>query len=96
MQWGDEIGAIFTSLVFILSPFEKSIPGLSTETIGLLLGGVAAFWVLLTLADKRSGGVTPIHITVLVFWAISAISAGLSPARDAAIGGLSKLSLYQL
>ncbi len=96
IQWGDEIGAILTSLVFLLSPFEKSIPGLSTDTIGLLLGAVAAFWVLLTLADEGSDGVTPIHVTVLVFWAISAVSAGLSPARAAAIGGLSKLSLYLL
>jgi putative inorganic carbon (hco3(-)) transporter len=96
MQWGDEIGAVLTSLVLVLSPFEKSIPGLSTETIGLLLGAVAAFWVLLTLSDTRNGGVTPIHITILGFWAISAISAGLSPARSEAIGGLSKLSLYLL
>jgi putative inorganic carbon (hco3(-)) transporter len=96
MQWGDEIGAILTSLIFILSPFEKSIPGLSTDTVGFLMIAVAMFWVLLTLADERSAGVTPIHVTVLVFWAISAISTGLSPARDAAIGGLSKLSLYLL
>ena len=25
MQWGDEIGAILTSFVFLLAPFEKSI-----------------------------------------------------------------------
>jgi putative inorganic carbon (hco3(-)) transporter len=96
MQWGDEIGAVLTSLVFVLSPFEKSIPGLSTETIGLLLAAVAAFWILLTLSDRHSSGVTPIHITILGFWAISAISAGLSPARSEAIGGLSKLTLYLL
>jgi putative inorganic carbon (hco3(-)) transporter len=96
MQWGDEIGAILTSLIFILSPFEKSIPGLSTETVGLLMIAVAAFWLLLTLADEGRAGVTPIHVTVLVFWAISAISTGLSPVRSEAIGGLSKLSLYLL
>jgi putative inorganic carbon (hco3(-)) transporter len=91
MQWGDEIGAILTALVFVLSPFESS---LSTDLIGFLLAGVAAFWVLLTLADERSGGITPIHITIFAFWVISAISTGLSPARDAAIGGLGKVSLY--
>ena len=96
MQWGDEIGAILTSFVFLLAPFEKSIPGLSTETVGLLMIAVAAYWVLLTLADEQAGGVTPIHVTVLVFWAISAVSTALSPARNAAIGGLSKLSLYLL
>ena len=96
MQWGDEIGAILTSLIFIVSPFEKSIPGLSTETVGLLMIAVAAFWILLTVSDQRMGGVTPIHVTVLVFWAVSAISTGLSPVRADAIGGLSKLSLYLL
>jgi putative inorganic carbon (hco3(-)) transporter len=94
MQWGDEIGAILTSLVFILAPFEKSIPGLSTETVGLLMIAVLAFWVLLTLCDDQSAGVTPIHIAILVFWVISAIATGLSPVRDAAIGGFGKLSLY--
>ncbi len=91
MQWGDEIGAVLTALVFVLSPFESL---LSTDLIGFVLAGVAAFWVLLTLADERSGGITPIHVTVFAFWAISAGSTGLSPAREAAIGGLGKLSLY--
>lgn len=96
IQWGDEIGAILTSLVFVLSPFVPSLPGLSTETIALLLGGVAAFWVLLTLADNRGGGITPIHVTLLVFWGISAISTGLSPAKDAALRGLNLVTLYLL
>ena len=96
MQWGDEFGAILTSLVLIISPFISSIPGLSTDTIALLLTGVAAFWVLLTLADNRGGGITPIHITLLVFWGISAISTGLSPVKDAAFRGLTLMSLYLL
>jgi putative inorganic carbon (hco3(-)) transporter len=91
MQWGDEIGAILTALVFVLSPFESS---LSTDLIGFLLAGVAAFWVLLTVSDDRNGGISPIHVTVFAFWLISAASTALSPARDAAIGGLGKLSLY--
>jgi putative inorganic carbon (HCO3(-)) transporter len=90
MQWGDEIGAILAGLVFVLSPF---IP---TESTGLLMGGVAGFWLLLTLSDRQVGGTTPIHVTLLVFWAISALAAGLSPVKDAAIGGLGKLSLYLL
>jgi putative inorganic carbon (hco3(-)) transporter len=96
IQWGDEIGAILTSLVFVLSPFVPSLPGLSTETIALLIGGVAAFWVLLTLADNRGGGITPIHVTLLLFWGISAISTGLSPAKDAALRGLNLVTLYLL
>jgi hypothetical protein len=39
MQWGDEIGAILTALVFVLSPFESS---LSTDLIGFLMIAVAA------------------------------------------------------
>jgi putative inorganic carbon (hco3(-)) transporter len=88
IQWGDEIGAMLTAALFGLSPF------VSTDAIGLLLAGVAAFWVLLTLADERGNGITPIHITLIVFWGTSAISTGLSPVRDAAIGGLGKFSLY--
>lgn len=90
MQWGDEIGAILAASVFVLAPF------VSTDIIGLVMGGVAAFWLLLTLADDRDGGITPIHVTLLLFWAVSAVSAGLSPARDAAARGLSLLSLYLL
>ena len=58
--------------------------------------GIAAFWVLLTLADDRHDGITPIHVTLLIFLLISAISTGLSPARDAAIRGLGLLSQYLL
>jgi putative inorganic carbon (hco3(-)) transporter len=90
MQWGDEIGAILAALVFVLAPF------VSTDIIGLVMSGVAAFWLLLTLADDRDGGITPIHVTLLLFWAVSALSTGLSPAREAAIRGLSLLSLYLL
>ncbi len=96
IYWGEEIGAILTSMVFAISPFVPSTPGLSTETIALLLGGVAAFWVLLTLADNRGGGITPIHVTLLLFWGISAVSTGLSPAKDAALRGLNLVSLYLL
>jgi putative inorganic carbon (hco3(-)) transporter len=90
MRWGDEIGAILAAVVFVIAPF------VSTDVIGVVMGGVAAFWLLLTLADDREGGITPIHVTLLLFWAVSALSAGLSPARDAAIRGLSLLSLYLL
>ena len=96
IYWGEEIGAILTSMVFVISPFVPSTPGLSTETIALLLGGVAAFWVLLTLADNRGGGITPIHVTLLLFWGVSAVSTGLSPVKDAALRGLNLLSLYLL
>ncbi len=88
MQWGDEIGAILAACVIASSPF---VP---TDLTGLLLSGVAAFWVLLTLADDRYHGITPIHITIGIFWIVAAISTGLSPVRNEAIGGFGKLSLY--
>ncbi len=96
MQWGDEIGAILTSLVFLLAPFEKFIPGLSTTTIGILEVAIAAFWILLTLTDRQDDGITPIHVTVLLFWLVSAAATGLSPVKSSAIEGLVKLSLYLL
>ncbi len=95
MKWGDEIGAILTSLVFLLAPFEPYLPGKS-ETIGLLLVGVAIFWLLLTICDDRGGGITPIHVSLLCFWAISAISAGLSQYKTEAMRGLNLVSLYLL
>jgi putative inorganic carbon (hco3(-)) transporter len=95
LQRGDEIGAILTSIVFVIAPFIPSL-GLSTEIVGLLLSGVAAFWVLLTLADNRGHGITPIHITLLAFWGVSAISTGLSPAKDLAFRGLNLVALYLL
>jgi putative inorganic carbon (hco3(-)) transporter len=93
LQWGDEIGAILTSIVFVISPFIPAL-GLSTEIVGLLLSGVAGFWLLLTLSDDRGEGITPIHITLLAFWVVSAISTGLSPVKDAAFRGLNLVTLY--
>ncbi len=93
MQWGDEIGAILAAAVLVLCPFLPAL-ALSNETLLPLMLGIAAFWVLLTLVEDRRGGITPIHATVLIFLIVSAISTGLSPARDAAIRGLGLLSQY--
>jgi putative inorganic carbon (hco3(-)) transporter len=90
MQWGDEIAAILTTLALSLAPF------VSTEVTGLILVGIAAFWLLLSLGDRDRSGLTPIHITLFSFWLISAISTGLSSYRKEAIEGLIKLSLYLL
>ncbi len=95
IQWGDEIGAILTSAVFVLSPFLPAL-ALPNDTLLPLMVGIAALWVLLTLADDRRGGITPIHVTVIIFLLISAISTGLSPAREAAVRGLGLLSQYLL
>ena len=93
IQWGDEIGALLTSAVLVVCPFLPAL-ALPNDTLLPLMVGIAAFWVLLTLADDRAGGITPIHVTVMIFLLISAISTGLSPARDAAIRGLGLLSQY--
>lgn len=87
---GNEIGAILAAVVFAISPF------VSTELSGLVIAGVAAFWVLLTLTDDRHSGITPIHVALLAYWGISAVATGLSPVRTEAIRGLGLLSLYLL
>ncbi|MGL5032218.1 MAG: IctB family putative bicarbonate transporter [Microcystaceae cyanobacterium] len=86
-QWSEGLGAILISLVFLLAPF------VSTGLIGLLMATAGLFWLLLTLADPKSGGLTPIHLLVMLYWGISAISVGLSPVKMAALVGLGKLSL---
>jgi putative inorganic carbon (HCO3(-)) transporter len=93
MQWADEIGAVLISLVFVLAPF---VP---TNLMGWLLGLSAVYWVLLTLSDDQTQtrpGLTPIHLLVLLFWAIATVSAAMSPLQSLAFVGLGKLSLYLL
>ncbi|MCY7405904.1 MAG: IctB family putative bicarbonate transporter [Alkalinema sp. CAN_BIN05] len=93
LQWGDGIALGLLGILFAAAPY------ISTTLISLLLVGCIGFWALLTLAETRekSGwGLTPIHLTVMVYWGISAIATGLSPVRMAALEGLSKLTLYLL
>ncbi|ACK68152.1 O-antigen polymerase [Rippkaea orientalis PCC 8801] len=90
LQWGEPLGALLISIVFIFGPF------ISTGLIGLWLFALAAYWGLLTLADKGKPGITPIHLLVMVYWGMAAIAVALSPVKTAALTGFVKLSLYLL
>lgn len=89
MQWSEPIGAVLVSIVFCLAPF------VGTALIGILLTACAGWWILLTLTDERSQtAFTPLHLLVLLYWAIATIATALSPVKIAALSGWGKLTLY--
>ncbi|NES97204.1 MAG: putative bicarbonate transporter, IctB family [Desertifilum sp. SIO1I2] len=101
MQRSDFIGLGLVSLVFGLAPF------VSSSLIGVLLGAIALFWLLLTLSDSPQWAgpheasefkpfFTPIHLLVLLYWAIATVATALSPVKAAAFTGWIKLTLYLL
>ncbi|MGJ3249700.1 MAG: IctB family putative bicarbonate transporter [Elainellaceae cyanobacterium] len=90
LQWAELIATGFVLLIFGLSPV------LSTTWIGLLLLVCGGFWVLLTVSDESGVGVTPIHLTIFLYWGIATIATALSPVRIYAFDGWIKLTLYLL
>lgn len=90
LPWGDGLGLLLVVLLYALAPY------VSTSLIGLLLAAIAAFWLLLTLTDEASDGLTPIHLTVALYWSVMALATLLSPVRAAALTGLIKLSLNMM
>ncbi len=93
MQWGDTIAAALLSVVYALAPF------VSSTLIGLLLTACVGFWLLLTLSDEaapRIPSVTPIHLLVLLYWAVAAVATALSPVKKVAFNDLTTLTLYLL
>lgn len=88
LQWGETVGAILLSLVFVLAPF------VSTSLIGLVLTALAGYWLLLTVSEDRRIGVTPIHLVVLVYWCIATIATAFSPVKSEAFSGWIVLTLY--
>lgn len=91
LQWGDAIAALLVSLVFALTPF------VSNDLVGVLLVACAGFWILLTLSDEpQIGGVSPIHVLVLLYWSVATLATALSPVKQAAFAGWTKLTLYLL
>ncbi|NEP01944.1 MAG: putative bicarbonate transporter, IctB family [Symploca sp. SIO2E9] len=91
LQWAEPIAALLVTIVFALGPF------VSTALIGILLIACAGFWVLLTLSDQsEQSQLTPIHLLVLLYWAIATVATALSPVKAAARSGLVKLTLYLL
>ncbi|MBD2362759.1 putative bicarbonate transporter, IctB family [Anabaena minutissima FACHB-250] len=94
LQWGDVIAAALLSLVYALAPF------VSSTLIGVLLLACVGFWLLLTLTDEptsvRTPLATPIHLLVLLYWAIAIVATALSPVPRAALNDLITLTLYLL
>lgn len=94
IQWGDIIAVGLLSLVYSLAPF------VSSTLMGLLLVACVGLWLLLTLSDDYTSvnapTATPIHLLVLLYWSIAAISTALSPVKKAALGDLQTLTLYLL
>ncbi|MBF2089104.1 MAG: putative bicarbonate transporter, IctB family [Synechococcales cyanobacterium K44_A2020_017] len=91
LQWSEAIALVLAALVYVLAPF------VSTTLIGILLMAASAFWLLRVVsepADLRR--ITPIHMLVGLYWAISTVATVLSPVRSAALDGWVKLTLYLL
>lgn len=90
LPWGDWLGLAIVVLVYALAPY------VSTTLLGVLMMAAAALWVLLTVTDEAGAGLTPIHITVAIFWGVMALATALSPVKAAAVSGLVKLTLNML
>lgn len=79
MQWGDAIAVALLSLVYGLAPFVPN------ELLALILAACVGFWLLLTLSDEvsqsSSFSFTPIHLVILLYWAINAIATAASPVK---------------
>ncbi|BAZ39516.1 inorganic carbon transporter [Calothrix sp. NIES-4101] len=94
IQWGEIIAAALLSLLYGFAPF------VANELIGLILLVCGAFWLLLSLADDTSDinspSVTPIHITVFIFWGVAFLATALSPVRKLAITDFRNFTLYLL
>jgi putative inorganic carbon (HCO3(-)) transporter len=87
LRWGDWIGLAIVVLLFALAPY------VSTTLIGVLLLAAAALWALLTLTDEAGAGLSPVHLTVAVYWGVMVVATAFSPVRGAAVSGLVKLTL---
>ncbi len=88
LEWGEPLGALLISIVFIFGPF------ITTSLIGVWLIALAGYWGLLTLSDQGKPGITPIHLMVMLYWGMAATAVAFSPVKTAALSGLIKLSLY--
>ncbi|GAB4236578.1 MAG: IctB family putative bicarbonate transporter [Elainellaceae cyanobacterium] len=90
MRWSNYIAAGLVALIFGLAPFAPN------SLVGVLLIACAGFWILLTVSDdtEPGSGTTPIHLLILLYWAIATVATALSPVRSAAVEGWTKLTLY--
>lgn len=88
MQWSEAIAACLCALIFAVAPF------VSKALIGVLLLAGAGYWLLLTISDEGEMVFTPIHLLVLLYWAIATVATAMSPVKTAAFTGWVKLTLY--
>lgn len=88
LSQGNLIGLGLIALVLIASPF------VSTTLIGLLLLGCAALWILLMVSDGGRTPLSPVHLSIMLYWGVATIATAFSPVRDAATDGWVKLTLY--
>ncbi|MGK7934308.1 MAG: IctB family putative bicarbonate transporter [Xenococcaceae cyanobacterium] len=88
LQWTELLGACLLGTLLILSPF------VSTSLIGVLLLAIAGYWIILTLSEKHSQNITPIHILVFLYWLVATIATAFSPVKSAALSGWIILTLH--
>jgi putative inorganic carbon (hco3(-)) transporter len=97
LQWGESIGALVVTAILTSAPF------INNNLLAIFLLASVALWLILTLADDGPPGVTPIHLTVGIFWCMAVLASALSPEKSLGLKGLksiafsegiSKLSLY--
>ena len=88
LQWSETIGACLLSIIFMLAPF------VSTSLIGVLLIAIAVYWLIITLSEKSSSAITPIHLVVFFYWCVATIATAFSPVKSAAFSGWLTLTLY--
>lgn len=106
MQWAEPIGAVLATLIFALAPFvNNSLTGLLLAACGaywalLTITDEASTTRGTETAELEAGTrrfaplSTPIHLLVLLYWAISIVATAMSPVKRDALVGLGKLSLY--
>jgi len=81
-----------------------TLPFLENAQTGVLGASVAIAWLMMWLSDRRDGENidqtvpiwTPIHLPLVIYWAIALVATLISPVRGAAIDGMVKLTIYML
>jgi len=79
-----------------------TLPFLENAQTGVIGAAVAIAWLMLWLSDRRDAEDqtvpiwTPIHLPLIIYWAIAMIATLISPVRMAAIDGMLKLTIYML
>jgi putative inorganic carbon (HCO3(-)) transporter len=79
-----------------------TLPFLENAQTGVIGAAVAIAWLMMWLSDRRDGEDqtvpiwTPIHLPLVIYWAIALLATLISPVRVAAMDGMVKLTIYML